>query len=847
MVSTNNAISFNQLKKSVFNMKNYIDKSLPDAERFINERIVEVECNTVNPEIHKTYPSGAEQYIYNFDITGKHSDNMGVSVELIMNNTNYNYSTQYTSIINGYESQTKYKLLSSLVKIIDNNTNKEIGFLNLGLGAKETLDESGNIKTTSNLHDSAYIELSRRAAQITNDTNNLFANGFKVKIKFYDISAKYAGDLYDIPYNLSNGEKSGSIQNYRSTSNGLFSQAIGYSNIVNADYSTAIGVGNKINTYNSMAYGYDNNLTGGNVIAIGSDNNIGNFHSIAIGKDLTISGLNRVTAGSMILGKGGTLPKDSLFTISTSINDENNGGLTLFDTVRYPFDAKSNGDTYIRGKNVFLETETEITNEKSIVNKKYVDGKVLDSDKYIPYKTYNLDIDLNNPSYKKEYDSFTSYYFNLSNIINIELGSIIYPKADISIKNTNYHEYDNLIKQAITVNSDKFTQLFAGGIKLYASDIVKEFTCTVCINGKYNSETSKYDYSKNDIVVLVTIDKEKYNSIAYTNGILVKVDFCSQSNNYAGDIYKIPYNLKNGYAPYSLKTAKSYISEGAYYSIALGDLNIIGKNALYSTALGTSNIIDNGTKYASILGYRNTVNLNNGIAIGNLNTVNNFNSIAIGNGLTIDGYNRETAGNIIIGKGGTLAKDSLFAISTALSNKNDAGSVLSDTVRYPFEVKKDNNVYLRGSNLILETDNEPSQDNHLITKKYVDNKVAGIVNSAPETLDTLQELATALGNDPNFATTVATQIGKKVDKVDGMSLTHNDLTNELKANYDAAYTYSQTKLSYNDLNDLPTIPSIDGLATEEYVKKAIAGNSDVATDDEVKTAINAILGGDYIE
>ena len=139
----------------------------------------------------------------------------------------------------------------------------------------------------------------------------------------------------------------------------------------------------------------------------------------------------------------------------------------------------------------------------------------------------------------------------------------------------------------------------------------------------------------------------------------------------------------------------------------------------------------------------------------------------------------------------------------------------------------------------------------LATETYVNDKVAGIVNSAPETLDTLKELATALGNDANFATTVATQIGKKVDKVDGMVLTHNDLTNELKTNYDAAYAYSQAKHSYNDLTDLPTIPSIDGLATEEYVQNAIAsagtGGSDVATDEEVKTTINTILGGDYIE
>ena len=110
----------------------------------------------------------------------------------------------------------------------------------------------------------------------------------------------------------------------------------------------------------------------------------------------------------------------------------------------------------------------------------------------------------------------------------------------------------------------------------------------------------------------------------------------------------------------------------------------------------------------------------------------------------------------------------------------------------------------------------------LATETYVNNKVAGIVNSAPETLDTLKELATSLGNDPNFATTVSNKIGNKVDKVDGMSLTHNDLTDELKANYDAAYKYSQAKHSYNDLTDKPTIPSIEGFATKE--KPVFTGN-----------------------
>ena len=44
---------------------------------------------------------------------------------------------------------------------------------------------------------------------------------------------------------------------------------------------------------------------------------------------------------------------------------------------------------------------------------------------------------------------------------------------------------------------------------------------------------------------------------------------------------------------------------------------------------------------------------------------------------------------------------------------------------------------------------------------YTDAKVAAVLDSAPETLDTLNELAAALGDDPNFATTIANQIGGK--------------------------------------------------------------------------------------
>lgn len=71
------------------------------------------------------------------------------------------------------------------------------------------------------------------------------------------------------------------------------------------------------------------------------------------------------------------------------------------------------------------------------------------------------------------------------------------------------------------------------------------------------------------------------------------------------------------------------------------------------------------------------------------------------------------------------------------------------------------------------------------TKEYVTQKISELVNSAPETLDTLNELAAALNNDSNFATTVITQLGTKVDKVEGKQLSTEDFTAALKTSLES--------------------------------------------------------------
>lgn len=63
----------------------------------------------------------------------------------------------------------------------------------------------------------------------------------------------------------------------------------------------------------------------------------------------------------------------------------------------------------------------------------------------------------------------------------------------------------------------------------------------------------------------------------------------------------------------------------------------------------------------------------------------------------------------------------------------------------------------------------PSTENNsktIANTEFVHGVVSNLVNGAPTALDTLQELASALGNDPNFATTVLNKIGEKESKAD---------------------------------------------------------------------------------
>ena len=113
--------------------------------------------------------------------------------------------------------------------------------------------------------------------------------------------------------------------------------------------------------------------------------------------------------------------------------------------------------------------------------------------------------------------------------------------------------------------------------------------------------------------------------------------------------------------------------------------------------------------------------------------------------------------------------------------------------------------------------NIPSYDD-VPTKDYVDEKISNLVNSAPEMLDTLGEIASALQENDSLITTLNTAITNKVDKVAGKGLSTNDFTDEEKAKLlsveDGAEKNVQSNWSEEDITSAEYIKNKPSIPTK---------------------------------
>ena len=103
----------------------------------------------------------------------------------------------------------------------------------------------------------------------------------------------------------------------------------------------------------------------------------------------------------------------------------------------------------------------------------------------------------------------------------------------------------------------------------------------------------------------------------------------------------------------------------------------------------------------------------------------------------------------------------------------------------------------------IHVSEQPATADEAVRKDYVDDKVsaaiANLVNSAPQTLDTLKEIADALNNDANLAVTLTNQINSESSArqlEDGrLSMRINDANGQISKAKDSINSEVQNRIS----------------------------------------------------
>ena len=159
--------------------------------------------------------------------------------------------------------------------------------------------------------------------------------------------------------------------------------------------------------------------------------------------------------------------------------------------------------------------------------------------------------------------------------------------------------------------------------------------------------------------------------------------------------------------------------------------------------------------------------------LGTLSVMGSGESAAVTVDLPNTGVNAGTYGSST--QLATLTVDAQGRITSASQNSLSTSNVTEGTNLYYTTARFDTALATKSTTNLAEGANLYYTDtrvgtylstNSYATQTYVNTAVSNLVDSAPATLDTLNELAAALGDDPNYATTITTALGNKFNTSD---------------------------------------------------------------------------------
>jgi len=146
---------------------------------------------------------------------------------------------------------------------------------------------------------------------------------------------------------------------------------------------------------------------------------------------------------------------------------------------------------------------------------------------------------------------------------------------------------------------------------------------------------------------------------------------------------------------------------------------------------------------------------------------------------------------------------------------------------------------------------QPADLSGYATESYVGNSVANLVNSAPSVLDTLGELANALGNDANYSTTITTALAGKLSTSDFNSTANSWLASQTTSNVtegtslyytvDRANTAIDNRVTKSFVDNLAVVANIANIAYSVAVAN-VTGIGNIATLNQDGNSSNVLYG-----
>ena len=301
--------------------------------------------------------------------------------------------------------------------------------------------------------------------------------------------------------------------------------------------------------------------------------------------------------------------------------------------------------------------------------------------------------------------------------------------------------------QVSDISNHTSDQLAEGSANLYYTDTRAQNAISSGLGVNYDSATGVISLDQS----LSPTDSVQFKKVYVREGVGVGVDLTSQTNNASLRFHTSPgqtgiISTTSGNAPlqiYSSLLWSRAINGGTGDFMADGNSTVGGN----STVTGNASVGGDLDVVGAITSPTITA-LQNSQASSNAQLQAELDATQTGAGLNTDGsYSANTGANYI--QASSSLQDADNDLDTALKAEEASRESADSTLQANIDTEEASRI--TGDANTLSSANA-----------YTDTEIANLVASAPATLDTLNEIATALGNDPNLATTLTNSIATKL-------------------------------------------------------------------------------------